>query len=244
MFAPIVLLAFTVGAMSGFGSVVIALTLGAQLYSIPEMLSILVPLNLIVNGYLAVRHRRLIDRRLLGARILPFMGLGMAGGLLLARVLDGPLLKGLFGVFVVLVSLRELARIFGQRGAEEPLGPVATYSAFSGAGVMHGIYATGGPLLVYAMGRMGLEKGVFRATLAAVWFALNIGLTAVYAWDGRLAPVSKLTAVAPMVLVGIVLGEFLHHRVDERKFRAVVFTLLVFAGAALAWSVLSAQLAV
>jgi hypothetical protein len=45
-----------------------------------------------------------------------------------------------------------------------------------GAGLVHGMYTTGGPLLVYALGREGLSKHVFRSTVTAVWLVFNVGL--------------------------------------------------------------------
>ena len=139
----------------------------------------------------------------------------------------------IFGSFVVLVSARELYRLFGKAQPERPLGRLTTAGLIGSAGVIHGIYASGGPVLVYALGRLNLTKGVFRATLAAVWLIFNVVLTTVYAVEGKLAEPLTIARFLPIVLVGIVLGEALHHRVDERRFRIFVFLLLAFAGAAL-----------
>ncbi|HEX5676642.1 MAG TPA: hypothetical protein VFX91_01605 [Alcanivorax sp.] len=55
-----------------------------------------------------------------------------------------------------------------------------------------------------------------------------------YAAQGALLPVwPQLAALAPVVLAGIVLGEALHHRVDEHRFRQVLFVVLLLAGIAL-----------
>ena len=60
-----ILLAYTLEAITGFGSIVIALSLGALLLPIEQLLPVLVPLNICMTGYLVSRHWRLIDRRLL-----------------------------------------------------------------------------------------------------------------------------------------------------------------------------------
>ena len=102
------------------------------------------------------------------------------------------------------------------------------------AGLTHGLFASGGPLLVYALNGIRLDKGRFRATLVLVWFSLNSLLTLGFLISGDLARQGgHLLALVPVVLLGIVLGEALHHRVDERRFRQVLFTVLLLAGVAL-----------
>jgi hypothetical protein len=63
--AVIVLFAYTTQTISGFGSVIIALTLGANFYPIPKLLPILVLLTVMMNVYLLTKHGSYIDRRLL-----------------------------------------------------------------------------------------------------------------------------------------------------------------------------------
>src|SRR5690606_37702489 len=60
-----ILFAYTAEAVTGFGSIVIALSLGALLFPIDWLQTILVPLNIAMTGFLAWRHRRHVDRRLL-----------------------------------------------------------------------------------------------------------------------------------------------------------------------------------
>lgn len=57
--------AYTLEASTGFGSIVIALSLGALLLPIDQLLPVLEPLNIGMTGYLVSRHWRLIDRGLL-----------------------------------------------------------------------------------------------------------------------------------------------------------------------------------
>ena len=99
-------------------------------------------------------------------------------------------------------------------------------------GVVHGAFTTGGPLLAVYCHRALPHKSVFRATLAVMWLLLAIGLmigwTLGHAWDpGTL----RISAVGlPFMIGGLVVGEYLHHRVDERGFRAVVNLTLIATG--------------
>jgi len=99
------------------------------------------------------------------------------------------------------------------------------------AGITHGLFASGGPLLVYALAGTTLDKTRFRATLICVWFLLNSVLTFAFFLDGRLLPALPALAWLVWLLpVGILLGEQLHRRVDEVRFRMLVYGLLLVTG--------------
>ena len=75
-----VLLAYTTETMTGFGSIVIALSLGALVLPLDTLMPVLVPLNLLLSGYLSIRYRRLVHWRLLVRGILPLMAAGTLAG--------------------------------------------------------------------------------------------------------------------------------------------------------------------
>jgi len=225
-----ILLAYTVEAVTGFGSIVIALSLGALLLPIPELLPVLVPLNIAMSGYLSIRHRAHIHWPTLLKLILPLMALGTLCGYWLRPSLGSAVLQTLFGVLIVWFAGRELWRL---RGAATPAGhaPATTGALMLAAGVTHGLFASGGPLLVYALAGNRLNKSELRATLIAVWFSLNGLLTLIFLADGSLLPaLPRLLTYLPIVVVGVIIGERLHRRIDERQFRRLVFALLALTG--------------
>ncbi|MDF3932906.1 sulfite exporter TauE/SafE family protein [Pseudomonas citronellolis] len=235
-----ILLAYTLEAVTGFGSVVVALSLGALLLPIEQLLPVLVPLNVGLTSYLAWRHRRLVQWRLLLATLLPGMLLGMIVGYLLLPWLDPQLLKRGFGLLILWFALRELHR--GLHGT--PRGEVPTWLmrlATGAAGVCQGLFASGGPLLVYALAGQPLDKSRLRATLVCVWCSLNGLLTLAFLLDGRLRPaLPQVLAYAPLLPVGLWLGEILHRRCAERHFRLAIHLLLLLSGTLLLapWSLL------
>lgn len=233
LLAAIIFVAFLVGAVSGFGNAVIALSLGAHWFEVGDLVVRVVPLTLVLTAYLAIRHHTAVRWKLLWLEVLPLMGVGAAAGFLL--VPQTPLLKVGLAVFVLAVSMRELL-VAGTPVLNAPARVVVMLAA----GVMHGVYATGGPLLVYALGKSQLDKSTFRATLSMVWFVLNIVMTGAYVVSGRLdAEVAmEVATLVPAVVVAIVIGEWLHHRVDEVAFRKLVFVLLALSSIALLVSTL------
>jgi uncharacterized membrane protein YfcA len=225
-----ILLAYTLEAVTGFGSIVIALSLGALLLPIDQLLPVLVPLNIGMTGYLVWRHRAQIDRPLLLGTILPGMLAGTLLGYWLLPYLDAALLKRGFGLLILWFAGRELWRL--RHAAALPVRPAWLTRAITlGAGLSHGLFASGGPLLVYGLAGTTLDKARFRATLVTVWFTLNSLLTAAFLLDGRLQPaLPQVLAYAPLLLVGLWLGEHLHRRFDERHFRLAIHVLLLVTG--------------
>ncbi len=225
---------FTVEAVTGFGGTIIALALGAQLIPIDILVPILVPLSVCLGSVMVWRHRGHIDLHLLLRVVLPGMLTGTMIGYLIRPVLDAVLMRQLFGLLVIWFAGRELWRM---RHAEHlPKRPAWVNTVLTGlAGVTHGLFASGGPLLVYALSGLALNKANFRATLITVWLILNGALTLAYLLDGRLQPALPMVAAyLPVIAAGIGLGEWLHHRVSEQHFRVAVYVLLLMTGVLLA----------
>jgi uncharacterized protein len=232
LLALIVLISYTTQAMSGFGSTILALTLGIHLYPVKVLLPVLVPLDMLVNLYLVARHYRHLNRPLLFRSILPAMGIGVLAGIFAFQFIQGVMLKKIFGMLVVLLSLRELYRLIRKSLNQKALSRLGSTTYMALAGLIHGIYASGGPLLIYAVGRLDMPKAVFRSTLAAVWFIFSVILTASYFFAGTVSDES-LAAIAmllPVIVIGLVLGEWMHHRIAEYPFKVFVFVVLLVAG--------------
>lgn len=237
LLAGIVFVAFLIEAAAGFGSVVVAMTVGALWWPVPQLLGWLVPVNLVLSVYLVARGRAALDWRFLARRMLPLMALGLgAGTLVAAKANEAAWLKPVFGVFVVGVAAWQLSRALSPKDAAAPLPGAVRVLALLGAGVIHGVYATGGPLAVFVSARELKDKASFRATLSALWVALNALVVPRLVVQGDLTGATLGTSavlLAPLA-VGIVVGEWVHHRLDERRFRVAVAALLLVAGAVLA----------
>ena len=228
-----IFVAFTLEVITGFGSTVIALALGALLVPIESLLPVLVPLSLFMSATLARRYRELIDWSLLLRTVLPGMFLGTLVGYGLIPLLNGALMKALFGLIIIWFAASELWRDrHHTTDRPKPVWVVRTLIFL--AGVSHGLFASGGPLLVYSVAGLPLGKLRFRATLATVWLALNSLLSCIYLMDGQLLPaLPRVASYFPLLLAGLWVGEKLHHRVDESQFCKLIFVLLLVTGSLL-----------
>jgi len=232
-FCAVVSAGYAIQTVAGFGSMLFCVTVGSQLLSVSEVLTLAVPVSLLQSLYILVRDHRHVKWRLLLTRVLPLLALGMALPLTLFDGTEAEALKPAFGVMVLGLAGRELwhARKRSDAPARPPLGALPFAASTAGAGIIHGIFATGGPMLVYALGRLELSKTSFRATLAVVWLLLNPVLVTTFLYAGHYT--AQMQRALPFILaslpLGIVIGELIHHRVDEKLFRRLAWILLALA---------------
>lgn len=233
LLALIVFCAYGIEAALGFGCTILAVTMAVHLYDLRVLLPVLVSLNLLLSAYIVLRHRDAVCWRLLLGRILPLMIVGMPAGMLLLSWGDGPYLKLGFGVFVVLLSAVELWRSRARaRAATRPLTLPRAAAVLALGGLMHGLYASGGPMAVYFTSRESVDKRQFRSTLTLLWLLLNGILMVGYLYRGMVTmETARMSAILLVPLVaGIAAGEWFHGRVKEHTFRRLVFSLLLFGG--------------
>lgn len=221
LLAVVALLAFTVEGAIGFGSTVVAVSLGAQLVPLDVLLPTFVPLNIVLSLTLVWGP---IQWRTLLVSIVPLVAIGIACGIGLSSVLDSRALLVAFGAFVVALSLFELARV--QLRWPAPLLLVG--------GIVHGLFGTGGPMIVYVTRKKIADKTAFRATLAVLWIALNTILVASFVARGHTPDPMIAVVLAAAIVPGRLAGERLHRALDAHKFERVVWIVLLVAGAALA----------
>ncbi len=227
--ALIVFFAFFTQAATGFGALVISMTLGALLYPIDVLLNWFVPLVVLLSIYLLARHHEHIDWNLFLKKILPGMGLGMIAGQAVFYSLNTEILRYALGALVVFLAGRELLR-----RADAPRNvPLLPWTL--AAGVVHGIFATGGPVLVYALNSQSIEKAVFRSTLTLVWGVLAFVLSLSYITSGQLTTASlpQIGMLAAILPFSILLGEWAHRYINEVLFKRLINVLLVFCGVVL-----------
>ncbi len=227
----IALLAFVTEGAIGFGGTVIAASIGAQLVPLDELLPAFVPVNMALSAYLLLRGRGDVQWRFLLREIAPAVVIGAAIGLALFHLPAKAVLAMVFGVFVTGLAALQLLR-----PTTRDLPLVARSGLLGLGGIAHGLFGTGGPMIVYVTRRRVDDKRAFRATLALLWLSLNcallINFVSLDLYTRETAETSGVIALA--VIPGLVIGERIHVALDAARFERVVWILLLVAGAALA----------
>lgn len=230
----IIFLAYSVGTMTGFGSAIIAITFAVYFFPIDFLIPIIVVFNLIVTGYLAFRYRASIDYRILLRTILPFTFLGMPIGIVLFNTTQTDKLKWAFGVFVFILAVFELIRVFRSNGNNtlRPFSLAGSAIWLFAGGVIQGLWVSSGPIIAYWAGRTMEDKTVFRSTLCALWVTLNTILLISHLVAGNYTSETFYFTLYlfPFMLAGLVMGEWLNPQLSERQFRIAIYTVLLFAG--------------
>jgi uncharacterized membrane protein YfcA len=218
--------------VTGFGCTVLALPFVTALLGLREGVMVLTILAFALAAYMAISKRRDIDLKQYGI-ILAFVALGLPAGMLLFRRVDVAPLKKALAAFIVLASIAQLAKLAwaGKKAGRLPR-PLA-YALLVLGGVVHGMFSSGGPLVVLYASEALPEKGRFRATLCLLWTTLNAVIIGSYLASGSLGAgtAGKTALLIPFLAAGIVIGERLHDRVDQRAFSLVVFAALLATGA-------------
>ncbi len=230
VFCLVFVLAHLVQGVTGFGAVVLTISVLAFWFPVKLLVPVLVIVSLVQVIWFAFVGRRRIHRGHAGIILLMALA-GLPLGYLVYRFLPAGALKVALGVFVVLVAA---ANLFGLR-TRIGIPRFCYYGLNVLGGVFQGALATGGPLLIIYAARMLEDKAAFRATLALVWIVLDSILCITYLATGVLSePMLPMIGlgIACMVL-GTVLGMLVHARIPQKPFRIMVFGLLLISGMAL-----------
>lgn len=141
----------------------------------------------------------------------------------------------LLGIIVLVLSVQGTCRLKTAGGRKEDgvlRGNTGSYFLLGLAGIIHGIFLSGGPLLItYLTGKMH-DKSRFRATISAVWVVLNTIILLddiVSGWWKRSLIVVQLSAI-PFLLLGMYLGSKLYVCLSQRQFMMVTYFLLFLSG--------------
>jgi uncharacterized membrane protein YfcA len=154
----------------------------------------------------------------------------MVVGIFSREIASESTLKMVLGIFIIVVSLAELALLFIKRAPGGQLRWYYRVPLLLGGGIFHGLFATGGPPIVYYASRQFPAQEHFRATLSMLWLILNVGLIIGFLLGGQM-DVDKLSMTAmvlPGLIIGIVVGSLI--RVKEFWFKVMTYILLFFTG--------------
>ena len=154
------------------------------------------------------------------------MALGLPFGLLVEHF-AGSAFQPLFAAVVIGLAILEALRL--ARARTDRLRGGALLLGL--AGVVHGAYGTGGPLVVFVTGRESATSRRF-APPSRVWLVLNAVLVIGFLLHGWLSArtLGETVMLLPVVAGALALGEWCAARISDRPFRAFGAALLGAAG--------------
>ncbi len=222
----IVLLAYTVRGIAGFGSGLIAVPLLSIFFPLTLVVPLVVALDYAGSAGQGYRNRHEASWRDLYP-LMPSTVLGVVAALFIFRAMDGAILQLALGVFVLVLGsyqLLGLPAIRATRLAAVPYGLLG--------GLVGTLFGTGGPFYVLYLGMRGLDKAATRASFA-MWFVIDgaVRLSG-YATAG-IATVDTAWALLfalPVAGMGMLIGGRIQVDFSQDVFKKFVSVLLVVSG--------------
>jgi len=241
LIAIIIFLTHFQEGVTGFGCTVLALPFMALIVGLKPSVPVLVLQAWVLTGYIVLISRRdIVWKEYL--LILALAGIGFPVGIWMRESVPEVTLKWVLAFFMVLVGTHGFVKYMTRPKPDAGDGRRKWFSAplLPIGGFIHGAFGSGGPLAVIYATRALPNKSAFRATLCMVWFTLNTLLVTQFVASAKLTPhIWKLTAFCmPFNILGMVVGNYAHHRMNELLFRRIVYAVLILAGIAIVLSIL------
>lgn len=227
LFLLIIFLSNTVQVITGFAGALLAMPPSIQLLGAGPAKAIVAIVSGASSLFVAVRCRKQIDRKEF-CKILVFMGIGLWAGMKLFQMFELDILLKIYGAVIILIALKKLLI-----RREFQLPAAVMYLCLLAAGLIHGMFVSGGAfLVVYAVWALP-DKEKFRATVSAIWVVLNVFLLYDHYQAGYFTAQTRgllLLAAVPFFLA-VWLGNRLARRISAQKFLFLTYSLLLVSGA-------------
>jgi len=231
IFAPlIVLIAYLIFGISGFGSTLIAVPLLAHLMPLKFVIPVIVVLDCVSAISMGLKLRADVWKSEF-MPMLPFLLVGLLmGAFVLLNVPTQWLLLGLGGFVLLfganyLIDHKPMMRL--PRWAFAPIGLFA--------GTTSSALGVGGPIYVFYFTARGATPAQIRATVPAVFSFTTVARIAIFASVGLFNARVLIAAAAllPVMALGLWCGHRLHGRLTRDQAIRIIGGLLLLSGTSL-----------
>lgn len=226
IFLFVLFLANAIQAITGFAGTVLAMPPSILLIGIDEAKVVLNAMAWISGLLIAKQNYRYINfNELLKMIILMFMGMIM--GMKLYMFFPASQLLVFYGVLVIVIGVKNLVI-----SKKFNLNQGVLIGVLLVAGMIHGMFVSGGALLVIYATSVLKDKNEFRATIAPIWVVLNTVMMMDYMSKGLVTSHSLWligVSILPLFLA-IWIGNKLQKRVSQKTFLNLTYVLLIVSG--------------
>lgn len=229
--APLIVLgAYVIFAITGFGSTLIAVPLLAHFLPF----KFVIPLVLLLDGIACVRQGLRLRGDVLQSELkpmLPFLLAGMIAGALLLVRLTGEVLLPLLGLFVTAFGayyvVKREAAFSLRRWWVAPVGLVG--------GTISSMLGVSGPIYVMYLTGRGATPDQIRATMPVLFIFTVLARVVLFTIAGLFTTDVLLAALAlaPVMFAGLYLGNRLHLNIPRDKAARLIGALLFLNGVSL-----------
>lgn len=236
LFLLVVFLTNIIQGITGFAGTMLAMPPSVMLVGFDTAKPILNALGLLSGIYIVTANRKSVNKKEF-LKIVAVMSLGMLAGFALRSVLAGRerVMYIMLGVVVILTAVSGIYKTFLKKGGGHSHGKAVSAVLLIAAGVTHGLFVCGGPLLVSYMTGKVSDKQEFRTTLSACWIVLNgIILTddiRTGLWNKNMLLLFCISVV--ILFAAMFIGSLLCKKMSRGLFMKITYILLIVSGALL-----------
>ena len=229
LFLLVIFLTNIVQGITGFAGTVLAMPPSILLQGINTAKPILNILGLLASIWIvAISYKSLNKKEFV--KVMVIMFLGVFAGNYIYSIIPLDILLKIYAIFIILIALKG---IYIKKEME--LNEWILTAIVFVAGIIHGMFVSGGPLLIIYAAKKFKEKSEFRATVSSVWIILNTYLFYTHYTSGLFVPdtVKKMWwGVIPLIL-GMLIGNILHKKMSQELFLTITYILLIISGVTL-----------
>jgi uncharacterized membrane protein YfcA len=231
LITAIAFVAYTLFALSGFGSNLVTVPLLGLLYPLTYVLPMLATLDFAAALRIGFQSRGHLLRREL-VWLLPSLGIGIIAGTTLLINLPPTIVLGALGGLILAYGIFS----FADRPLRLRLPQWAALPCGIAGGVLSSLFGTGGPVYVTYLAARGHDPREVRSTITVLLSVTSFARIGLYLLYGLYAQDNVLLyalAAAPAMLLGVYLGHHLHLNLPKRRLVQCMALLLVASGCSL-----------
>ncbi len=229
LFFLIVFFANMIQGITGFAGTVLAMPFVILLYGIDVAKPSLTILALLAGLLVALKgYRHIVWKEFFKILIIMFVGVFI--GEYIYLYLQTEVLLQIFSVFVIVIAVMGILEKKEWNLPE----PVLNFILLL-AGIIHGMFVSGGPLLImYAVKKIP-EKDNFRTTVSMLWVVLDIYLIVKQTAAGLMTEftLSATLCSVPALIIGVFIGNHLAEKLTQKTFLKLSYVLLLISGISL-----------
>lgn len=230
LFLIVLFFANAIQAITGFAGTVLAMPPSAYLIGLDNAKVVLNVMAWISGLLIAVINYKHIRWREL-AKIIIFMILGMIVGIKICEVVHSDsILLTIYGVIILIIAFKNL--LFKK---EVNIPSVVLLIILILSGIIHGMFVSGGALLVVYAVQVLKDKDEFRATIAPVWVVLNTYMM-VSQYRNHLFTSNNINLILISIIplfIATWIGSRLAQRLNKNIFLNLTYILLIISGLSL-----------
>lgn len=264
LFFLVILVSNIIQGITGFAGTLLAMPFSLKLVGYDTAVPVLNALGIVSGVYVLIGNYKSVDWKEM-RRVVVVMGISILAGLGIKQAFAGnmQILYYVLGVIILVISGKGFYNLFWlepalaseNEYAAEVRGRVSRNRNFHEmphnryisrrrvalflililAGLVHGIFVCGGPILIAYLAKRVRSAAAFRATISTVWIFLNGIIFLSQLLQGMWSvPLVKTQIIAiPFLLGGMVIGGILYKHISQRAFMILTYVLLTVSGVTL-----------